>query len=477
VKRAGVVSRNQDHIPGERPSRVTARHDAVSVRPVDPDLLQAAVAAESRSDFWRGEFQWCLAQQALAPLQGEHGDSEPLRLGSINAQRAHRFPAVSDDPEWLSGRSINVLARRVAPAVAAGDAVCVDLTQLIRGACPAGQSREFLRIVCESLETRFAAALGQYSVTPRRLSFSLRADHPGLTELPRLLSATTLGRPAITIRVPDALLPKLAAEGPQRLWLGVTELAHRDPGVGLVLQGTTRQACLLAAAERADAVLPHSLFEARADTAWLAVRINIAQLRLSARSAGVMSIRRLLRAALRLADNLVDQLDWGSPELRHDAMLNRRLALHIDGIGELVDQCRLDPACIASSRLALRWAGLLRRLMLRESNALARERGPFPGLAIGELEASLSTRYGAARAEQLLRQSRLRHRHILVISPYAVFPVGNARHPLPQYLHLLPVMRCADTVGMYGHGVRGALSLPVFRRLMQMSWAISHNRP
>jgi hypothetical protein len=434
--------------------------------------------AESQRDFWRDEFHWCLSQYALAPLQDEHGPGEPLRLSAINAQRAYRFPAVSDDREWLKGRSINVLARRVAPAVAAGDAVCVDLTQLTRGVVPAGQNREYLRIVCEALETRLAPALGQYSVTPRRLSFSLRADHPGLTELPRLRNAATLGSPAITIRLPDELLPRISADdGPQRLWLGVTELAHRDPGVGLVLQGTTRQTCLLAASERSDAVLPRSLFEARADTAWLAVRINLAHLRLSARSDGIMAIRRLLRAALRLADNLVDQMDWGSPELRQDAMLNRRLALHIDGIGDLVDQCRLDPDCVASARLAIRWASVLRRLMLRESNALARERGPFPGLAIGELESSLSTRYGAARAEQLLRQSRLRHRHILVISPYSVFPSEKANFPLPQYLHLLPVMRCADTIGMYGHGVRGALSLPVFRRLLQMTWAIAHNRP
>jgi hypothetical protein len=295
--------------------------------------------------------------------------------------------------------------------------------------------------------------------------------------LPPLRNARGLGNPAIIVRLPDQLLSRNAPDGPERLWLGVTELAHRDPGVGIVLQGTTRQACLLAASERADTVLPRSLFEVRADTAWLAMRINLARLRLCAHSAGFATIRRLLRAGLRLADNLVDQLDWASPELRHDAMLNRRLALHIDGIGELVDQCRLDPATATSARLGLRWAGVLRRAMLRESNALARERGPFPGLAIGELQSTLSSRYGAARAEQLLRQSHLRHRHILVISPYAVFPRAAARHPLPQYLHLLPVMRCADTVGMYGHNVRAALSLPVFRRLIQMSWAIARNRP
>lgn len=472
---AGTVSRTQRGVTGTR--GVPLGSAAVPARPVDPELLEAAVAAEPHRDAWREEYRWCLAQHALAPLEDDDEGGGALRLGMINGQRAHRFPAVSEDLDWLRERSMSVLARRVAPALAAGDSACVDLTQLTRGLVEAGRSRELLRIVCEGLEQRFAPALERLSVAPRRLSFSIRADHPGATELPRLRSAVGLGGPGIVIRLPDELLPRAAADGPQRLWLGVTELAHREPGVGLVLQGTTRQACLLAASERADAVLPASLFEVRADTAWLAMRMNLARLRTCARSAGFAAIRRLLRASLRLADNLVDQLDWASPELRHDAMLNRRLALHIDGIGDLVDQCHLDPASVASARLATRWADVLRRIMLRESNALARERGPFPGLAIGELESSLSTRYGAARAERLLRQSRLRHRHILVISPYAVFPGGAARHPLPQYLHLLPVMRCADTVGMYGHGLRGTLSLPVFRRLIQMSWAIASNRP
>jgi hypothetical protein len=398
-----------------------------------------------------------------------------------------RFPAVSDDPEWLTERSMGVLARRLASPLAAGTAVCMDLTRISLRDGSGSHQRDCLRLLCDGLRSRLPPALVRLDVSPRGLMFSLRADHPGLGELAKLRQSETLARPQIVVRLPDRLFMTLAGHDdaaaepwpadPTRLWRGLTELSHRDPGVALILQHTTRQACSLAASERSDAALPNSLFEVRADTAWLAVRLNLARLRLCARQGGVAAIRRLLRAGLRLADNLVDQLDWASPEIGQDALLNRRLALHVDGIGDLIDQCRLDPATFQSVRLATRWANLLRRIMVRESNALARERGPFPGLEIRDLECTLAQRYGVEHAERLLRQSRLRHRHLLVLSPYAVFPCRAARHALPAYLHLLPVMRSADTVAMYGHGLRGTLPLATFQRLLQMSWAIARNRP
>ena len=65
-------------------------------------------------------------------------------------------------------------------------------------------------------------------------------------------------------------------------------------------------------------------------------------------------MRRLLRAVLRLADNLVDQLDWPSPELAQDALVNRRLAVHVTGIGDLVDRWDWIPAAFCIGRASRR---------------------------------------------------------------------------------------------------------------------------
>ena len=76
-----------------------------------------------------------------------------------------------------------------------------------------------------------------------------------------------------------------------------------------------------------------------------------------------------------------------------------------------------------------------------------------------------------------LRRAGLRHRHLLVLSPWVVLPVGQPRYPLPSYLHLLPVLRHADTIAMHGHERCRALPLATYRRLLQMTWAIGRNRP
>jgi hypothetical protein len=243
------------------------------------------------------------------------------------------------------------------------------------------------------------------------------------------------------------------------------------------LQHTTRPACTLAGAERTDAVLPVSLFEVRSDTAWLALRIRLDALALADPRQGLHELRRLMRAGLRLADNLVDQLDWASPELGQDALVNRRLTVHVTGMGDLVDRWRLDPAAFASVNPAMRWLRVLRRIMIRESNALARERGPFPGLELRDIESSLSRSFGDDRARRLLRKAGLRHRHLLVLSPFSVFPTRPARNPMEAYLHLLPMIRWADTIAMHGQTACRNLPLSAYQRLLQMTWAIARNRP
>jgi hypothetical protein len=248
--------------------------------------------------------------------------------------------------------------------------------------------------------------------------------------------------------------------------------------VRLVLGHTTRPTCTLAHGERGNAVLPVSQFEVRADTAWLALDLHLDALSQPASLVETRhELRRLLRAALRLADNLVDQVEWATPDLAQDALVNRRLAVHVTGIGDLVDRRGLDPVAFSTVDLVVRAVGLLRRLMLRESNALARERGPFPGLELRGLTSTLARSFGDAQAHRLLRQAGLRHRHLLVLSPYSVFPEREARRSLPSYLHLLPALRSADTVAMHGEGVLRRLPLPVFQRLLQMTWAIARNRP
>jgi hypothetical protein len=459
-----------------------------SVRPpADPELLELGCAAESNPGFWRAEFGWLLRQPAVEPVLEYRAPGQPLTLRHVAGQHAARFPLVSGDAEWLQQRSMAVVARRLAPHLSLGNDVSLDVSAVARGESGSALRREQMQLVAAGLLAGLPQALERYGVAPRRLTFSAGADHPGIGALLRLCGSAALGRPRIVIRVPDRLMQALGGAEPRdapawsgdaaRLWHGLTALAHREPRIRLVLEQTTRPACALAWGERSDAVLPVSQFEVRADTAWLALGVRLDALGFRSLRDGQHELRRLLRAVLRLADNLVEQLDWVSPDLAQDALVNRRLAVHVNGIGDLIDRWGLDPTAFASVNLATRVLALLRRLMVRESNALARERGPFPGLELRELTRTLSRSLGEERARRLLRQSGLRHRHLLVLSPWSVFPVRAPRHRLPAYLHLLPVIQAADTIALHGHAIAQDLPLVAFRRVLQMTWAIARNRP
>ncbi|MBM4195641.1 MAG: hypothetical protein FJ197_00895 [Gammaproteobacteria bacterium] len=446
-------------------------------------LLALALRAEREPGAWRSRYARLLEHPAIVAPPGS-GASAPLAEAGIAGQYALRFPQVSGDSDWLRQRSMVVMARRLAPLLARGASVAVDLTRLSRGDACADTRRDQMRDVVAGFAQALPAALGGFGVSAGRLVLSAEADHPGLGELLRLRAAGQPERPRIVLRLTDRLFQAIgtarsgaASTDALGRWQGLTTLAQREPGVHLVLPETTRSACTLASGERADAVLPGSLFEARTETAWIAFGLQLDRLAARDMAGALAELRDLLCALLRFADNLVDQLDWPSPELGQDALVNRRLALHVTGIGALADRWSLDPGNFASVELLLRWLGIVRRLVVRESNALARERGPFPGLELRQLTRSLTRTLGEERAGRALRRAGLRHRHLLVLSPYDVFPGSAPRRPQAAYLHLLPAIRLADTIAMHGDGVARALPPQVFRRLIHQSWVIARNRP
>jgi hypothetical protein len=184
----------------------------------------------------------------------------------------------------------------------------------------------------------------------------------------------------------------------------------------------------------------------------------------------------MVRVGLRMADNLIGQVDWGTSRLREDAAENRRLAIQVSGIGDLVDRQEWNPALFSTTRAVSRRLALLKALLVSESLCLARRRGPFPALGTDALVQVLVPRFGRKSAESLVRRHSLRHRHLLALSPFAVFPRNNPSFPPADYLHLLSGLRWADTVALYGDEHRQQLTLAEYRKLLRMTWAQARNR-
>lgn len=411
-----------------------------------------------------GEPDFSAAGPALC-LTGANLRQVGLRLDLPNRRVSLRESLASACP---------ALARQLVPFLAARFAVCVDLSAAARG--PDG-----LRAVSDVLVATLPEALRACGQRPARLAFSCPSTAATVEAVMELRHCAALGWPAVFLRMADAQMAAGRARtdrehADSKRWHRQTALAFADPGISIILEATTRPACDFSTPEKPETVLPVSRFETAAATAWLTLQLDLSRIMAAEGGLQLRPARRLLRAGLRAADNRVDRCDWASASLRADALLHRRLAIQVTGIGDLVDRCGWRPSEFATIYAVSRRLRLLRRMLIRESVSLARRRGPFPALLQGTFRETLGRRFGEHIADDLIYRRALRHRHLLVISPWAMFPRERPAYPASEYLHLLPALRAADTVAMYRPDMLSAPGLDDFRSMLGRAWVEARNR-
>ena len=159
----------------------------------------------------------------------------------------------------------------------------------------------------------------------------------------------------------------------------LARISHVNSLIRPVPMTAVRPLSALHNAERGQAAMPHALFEVPAGTAWLLLDVDVRKLGRPATG------RRLLRYTLRFADNLIDAVNWPLPALRLDALLNRRVALRLIHVGDLLISAGLQPGSAGAFMWLQRQLQFVRRCIIHESMLLARRRGPFPDLCAGDL--------------------------------------------------------------------------------------------
>lgn len=418
-------------------------------------LAALAVRGESEPLRWRGYFERLLSGETIGPLPFDTTD--PLALNhAVSGQYAWRLRVGSGEPPDSGGSALrtfrNCLGRPGEPDVAIG----VDLS-----AIPPDQFDAWLDALV--LEIRRQAEVR--SATPP-VVFSLRAEHPACRALLKAVQDSGRAGPRAALRV-DA-----GTFGDGALWDELVRASHANPRIELVLPGRKRPLTDLMGRERPDTIMPLSLFEAPADTAWLGMQFDLSAIPAEQIERGVAHLKKLVRVGVRLADNLIESVTWPSEELRRDALANRRLAAHVTGIGDLVLRHGLDPASFSTLRLLQRWLMLFKRQLLRESLRLARERGPYPALNAEQLVRTLAPRYGDVRARRIISRRSPRHRQLLALSPYCVLPRRANAIPARTWLNLLPLVRIADNVTMHGSQVRSLLDRADYERLLRSTRAL-----
>jgi hypothetical protein len=403
-----------------------------------PDLACVAASGEPDRQFWQAQFAALLASRFM---------HVPVKPGSeLTQQLIIRDGAVS------ATTAIKAVLRQMVAPLRAGCNVCIDISRLVDNS--AATVAEIASCCAENIPFECLGA--------QQLSFSIRADHPALGAAMELRQCSSLHYPRLVIRFgsdPDFYT--------RADWPALVAASHADCGIMPVPVMASRPLSGLHSIERGECVMPTSLFEVPAETAWLVLNID------ACRMGAPRRLREQLATCLRFADNLIDNVEWHRSGHRLDAVLNRRVAIHITGIGDMLLQQQRDPENTDTFNELRRWLLFVRRCFVHESVRLARSRGPFPELGVNELVTTLTPHYGVRNARRLVAHRSMRHRHLLALSPLSILPTSAAVPRLDRWLKLIPAIACADTLCMSGGDPRSRLQPDSWARLLQMTGAMS----
>ncbi|HZW60435.1 MAG TPA: hypothetical protein VFE85_09080 [Woeseiaceae bacterium] len=424
------------------------------------DTHRAPPAAPARRPSLARELRALGVQPRL--LEGGHGVTAGgaalrLPLGEVLAspeRAAHLF-----------GRLRNLLLQRIP--------VTLTLTDLGAG----GRARAALQCIGQ----RLGAVLATPCVDRRRLGLAVQASELSLPAL-QLMSRTLLGRGARFLLLDDVHL-RTAGEsagdaGTAAIWSGLYQQRDRLSGVLPVYGGGVRSRCPLLGDEASGALLPQRALLVPPDSAWLPLDVHLPRFAAAGGALDAARLEAALRRALAVADRLFDRLCWPDHAQRNDAYLNRRIAVTLHGIGDLVELQRGDPGDLDCLRHWDRLLARLHRCLWDASRELAHERGLLPALACRN--PALRWRDGAHRRDwqqrwqNALRTDAVRHRNLLVLSPYGILPRAAARPT--RYADLLPLLAHADALSFAGAATFAGWRLREFRQFHCRAFAVMQRR-
>lgn len=230
-----------------------------------------------------------------------------------------------------------------------------------------------------------------------------------------------------------------------RLWGDLWELRAR-PGVNAAFAERVMPQCPLLSAERGRAIVSPIGLQAPAGSAWVCMGIDLARFARHGGAVDEPALRRCLETCVDVGDALHETLAWPTADLQHDAWLNRRLGIVLSGFGDVLRVRGMSPSDHESLRYLNQLLLWLRMNAQARSRALAMQAEPLPAIALSDPTQALPR--GSVREDwrrrwrDAVRATLVRHRNLLVISPWSLFPSG-ARAEY-EFTELLPLLRHAD---------------------------------
>jgi hypothetical protein len=236
--------------------------------------------------------------------------------------------------------------------------------------------------------------------------------------------------------------------------------------------------CPLLSAESATVVKTPLGLQVPAGTAWLCMRVDLLRFSTLRGMIDERALRRTLEICVDVGERLHEVVRWPTPEQRYDAWLNRRLAIMIDGIGDVAACSREESSSHGKLRKLNQLLLDVRHTLQSRSRAIALRCEHLPAITLSDPSYRLPP--GSVRDDwkrhwqRAVRASLVRHRNLLALSPWSLFPVDRPADP--GYAEFLPLLRHADVIAFDKKVSTSHWNTNEFKRFCQRARAVLQQR-
>lgn len=255
-------------------------------------------------------------------------------------------------------------------------------------------------------------------------------------------------------------------------WLRLWQL-RCEPQVTVALWPLLRGPSPLMPSERAGNVEPVAGLQVPTESAWFSASLKLPELLAPDATLDEEKMMVVLADMLASLDAAHENAEWPTPAMQQDAWLNRRLAVQVEGIGSVVDSLRIDPAEHASRQAVRKMLQQVRRELKVVTQQMALQGKLLPAIEASNPVRGLAA--GPARDRWELRWQRavargaVRHRNLLAMSPWSLFPDESADR---RYFGLVTLLTEADSCLFRGRPSLADWNVKDFKHFYQSVWAV-----
>lgn len=258
----------------------------------------------------------------------------------------------------------------------------------------------------------------------------------------------------------------------REFWLQLWDL-RAETNVRAAFWPLVTSPCALLTAEHADNILPGLGLQASSESAWITATLSLNDYADSRGELDDAALELALDDVFAKADLAHTNALWPTAVMQHDAWMNRRLAIRVEGLGDYAKRCGLEPERHATLQRLRQILLRIRQVLRQCSQQQAKMNGLLPAIELhnpaGKLPAGPQRDRWESRWLSAVEQAAVRHRNMLVLSPWALFPRGNADL---RWMDLLPLLRLADACVFRDKPDISDWNINEFKHFHRRTWAL-----